>query len=302
MRSRRWAERQMIWISRSRGSSPRRAEFRQRDIERARYTFHDQLDRLAHIQKECAVPRIPMTERHVAAKDIRGNHSGEVHRVLGAAKLRGVAKFRLLKVVNGGSHLEVGRQRADPLVHRRSVLAERLGTEEFAVGFAEDHLEADHLRSGVVAGVGVRIDIDLLVVGVAPAIESFLAHSGPRRRAAEEPDDGSPLRAPVARIATADYIGRDAALAVGRARERDQALFACNEILHLDGVADRQNVGVAGAHVIIHEDAATLADFEARRLGQGGVRPHADGENHEVRRESACRSWSGPRWRRRPTA
>jgi len=40
----------------------------------------------------------------------------------------------------------------------------------------------------------------------------------------------------------------------------------------------------ARAHVLVHTDSATFADFESGRLGQRRVRPHADREDRDVRR------------------
>ena len=57
-----------------------------------------------------------------------------------------------------------------------------------------------------------------------------------------------------------------------------------DEVLDLDGVADREDVRVGGAHVIVDADPAAVADLEPGRLGQRGVRPHADRENHDVGR------------------
>ena len=225
-----------------------------------------------------------MTERHVAAQDIGGDHPGEVDRILGAAELGRVAQLGFFEVVDRRAHLDGHGQGADPLVHRRTVLAERLRAEDFAVGFAEDDLHPDHLGARVVPGVRIREEIDLLVVRVAEPLERFLADAGPGGRAAEQSDDRGALGAAVAGIAPGDHIGRDAALAVRRSGQRDQAPLAGHEILDLDGIADGEDVRVARAHVLVDADAAAFADLEAGRLGQRRVRPHADGEDHDVRR------------------
>ena len=67
--------------------------------------------------------------------------------------------------------------------------------------------------------------------------------------------------------------------------ERDQTPFARPEILHFDGIADREDVRVARAHVFVHADAAAFADGEAGGLGERGVGLHANRENHDVGRE-----------------
>ena len=94
-----------------------------------------------------------MTERHVAAQNVGGHHAGEVDRILGAAELRGVAKLDFFQIVDRRAHLDGQGQGADPLVHRRAVLAQRLRAEDFPVGLPEDELQPEHFGARVVAGV-----------------------------------------------------------------------------------------------------------------------------------------------------
>ena len=63
-------------------------------------------------------------------RHIGSHHAGEVDRILGAAELRRVAKLGFFEVVDRRAHLDGHGQGADALVHRRSVLAERLRAEE----------------------------------------------------------------------------------------------------------------------------------------------------------------------------
>ncbi len=112
---------------------------------------------------------IPVGERHVAVQDVGGDHPCEVDRVLGASELRRVAQLGFLEVVDGRAHLDRDGQRADALVHGRSVLAERLRAEHAPVRFAEDELQRERLGIRVVAGVRIREEVDLFVVVVAAA-------------------------------------------------------------------------------------------------------------------------------------
>ena len=141
-----------------------------------------------------------------------------------------------------------------------------------------------HLGARVVAGMRVREEVDLLVVLVAEPLERFLADAGPGGGAAKQADDRGALGAAVTGIASGDHVGGDAALPVRRPGQRNQAPLAGDEVLDLDGIADGEDVGVAGAHVLVNADAAALADFEAGRLGQRRVRPHAEREDHDVGR------------------
>ena len=128
----------------------------------------------------------------------------------------------------------------------------------------------------------VRVDVDFLVIAVAKTLERLLADAGPGDGGAEKADDGGALRASEARIAARDDIGRDPALPVCWACQCDEAPFSGDEILDLDGVAHGEDVQIAGAHLVIHADAAARADFKPRRLGKRGVRTHADSENHQI--------------------
>jgi hypothetical protein len=55
-----------------------------------------------------------------------------------------------------------------------------------------------------------------------------------------------------------------------------------------DGIANGENVGVARAHLIVHADAAALTEFQAGHLREGGLRLHANGEDHDVRGGASC--------------
>ena len=133
--------------------------------------------------------RVPVKQRHVAASDVLGNHSGEVDRVLGAAKLPRITQLSLLQVVDRRAHLQCHRQGTDPLVD--TVLAKRLRAEKASVGFAVDHFHGDRFRARIVARVRIRIQVDLFVVVVANAFQlgepasiihnDYTARSGPLR-------------------------------------------------------------------------------------------------------------------------
>ena len=96
-----------------------RAQLTQRDVDRARHALHRELHRLAHVEQEALVGRIPVAERHVAAQDVGRDHPREVDRVLRAAELRRVAELGLLEVVDRRAHLDRHGERADALVHVR---------------------------------------------------------------------------------------------------------------------------------------------------------------------------------------
>ena len=156
----------MTRISRSRGSSPRRrAQLRQRDVDRARHGLDRELRGVAHVEEE-ARRRWPsqwvigMSPRSRFA----GDHAREVDRVLRAAERRRVAQLGLLEVVDGRPHLDRHGEGVDPLGH--AVLAEHLRAEQAPVGLPEEDLDRHHLGARVVARVRVHVEVELLEVRV----------------------------------------------------------------------------------------------------------------------------------------
>jgi len=139
--------------------------------------------------------------------------------------------------------------------------------------------------------VGVRVEVDLLVVRVAGPTERLLAGAGPGDGAAEQPDDRRPLGAAVPRVAPRDDVGSDAPLPVGRPGERDERRSAGDVVRDLDGIADGEDVRVARVHLLVDEDATPLADRQTSALREADLGAYADPEDDDVRPE--CRL--GPR-------
>ena len=131
--------------------------------------------------------------------------------------------------------------------------------------------------------MGVGVDVDLLVVRVAEPAERLLADAGPGGRAPEQSHDRRALGAAEPCVAPRDDVGRDPPLPVGRSGQRYERLLAGHEVPDLHGVADGEDVGVAGVHLVVHENAAPTADREPGAPREGGLRAHADTEHHDVR-------------------
>ena len=123
-----------------------RAELRQRDIDRARNRLDLKFRRIPHIEQELAVHRIPVADRHVAAKDIGRDHPRKVDGILCAPVGRRIAEFGLFQVVNGAAHLDRHREGIDPLGN--AVLTQHLRAEQASVGFPEQDLDRQHLGAG----------------------------------------------------------------------------------------------------------------------------------------------------------
>ena len=137
--------------------------------------------------------------------------------------------------------------------------------------------------------MGIREEIDLFVILLAQPGEQLFVDAGRGDRGPEDPDDRGALGAAETGVPPGNHVGRDPALPVRRPGERDQGPFAGDEILDFDRVADGENVRVARAHLFVDADPSALADLDPGHLRQRGLRPHADGEDHDVRRMRPCR-------------
>ena len=228
-----------------------------------------------------------MADRHVAAEHAGRDHAGKVYRVLRAAELGRVAQLGFLQVIDRGSHLEQAGQGADALVD--AVLAQRLGAEQAAIGLAKQHLHRNRLRARIITGVGVRKQVNLLVVLIAEPLQRFFTGAGPGCGAFEQADNDRSLRAAEARVAAGDHVRDNAPLPVRGAGQRHQAPLACHDIPDFDRVAGGENVRLAGAHLLVGADAAKFPNLEPSLLCQRRVGPHTEAEHHDIRQVHGTR-------------
>ena len=91
-------------------------------------------------------------------------------------------------------------------------------------------------------------------------------------------------------VAAQGVVGGDAALAIGRAGQRNHGGEAADQVLDLDGVADGVDVGVGGPHVLVHDDAPALADGQAGFGRELDLRPDADGEDDQAAGDDPARA------------
>ncbi len=234
------------------------AERRQRDVDRTRYEFHCQFLRLANVEQEGGISPIPMGQGHVAAQNVGRDHPREVDGRFGTAELRRVAQLGFFQVIDRSTQLDGHGESIDPLVY--PILPHRLRSQKAAVGLPENHLYRQIFSAWIIARVGVRVEVDLLVVGVAEPLKSLLADAGPGRCGSEKPNNGGALGAAEMRLAPADHIGRNASLSIGRPGQRHERRFTGYEILDFDCISDGEDIRVARAHLIVDQDTAPLVD------------------------------------------
>ena len=56
------------------------------------------------------------------------------------------------------------------------------------------------------------------------------------------------------------------------------------KILNFYSITDREDIRIAGVHLIIHPDPPAFADLQPGLFCQFGIRAHADGQDHNIRR------------------
>mmetsp|Transcript_20799 Transcript_20799/g.52881 ORF Transcript_20799/g.52881 Transcript_20799/m.52881 type:complete len:599 (+) Transcript_20799:115-1911(+) len=262
----------------------------QGDVERAWHRAVGHLGGLAHVQhhggragraQRGQVQVLPVRHLHVATHHVGRHHARQVDHVLGAAVLRRVAQLRLLQVEHRTAHLHGHRHHIHPLLHTLR-LAHRLAAQNLAGVGAEDELEVNGGCTWVVPRVVVGVRVHLLVLD-ARALERLLAPAGGRHGHAEHAHHRGALHAAELELLAAhDDVGRNAALPVGGASQGHQRLLPSDPVLDLHSVAHCQDVGVAGAHAVVHSDTSARAQRQASRLGQPRLWPHTDHQHHHV--------------------
>lgn len=90
-------------------------------------------------------------------------------------------------------------------------------------------------------------------------------------------------------VAHHHIVGHDARLSVGGSGEEVEPGLARKGMGKLDGVAHGVDIGDRGLQIVIDPDATHLAQTYAGSLGQSGLGPHADAEQHHVGLEADAR-------------
>ena len=125
--------------------------------------------------------------------------------------------------------------------------------------------------------------MDVHLVTVEPrGLRRALVEAGRRDGHVEELEHRRALGAAVYAGDARKVVGRDAALLVRRARERDVARRARHEVGDLHRVPHRVNVGIGGTHVGIDDNRAARVDRKPRLLRKTAVGAYPDRQQHEV--------------------
>ena len=112
-----------------------------------------------------------------------------------------------------------------------------------------------------------------------------LVQAGARRREIEDPGDGGTRHPRIASRKTRDVVRDDAPLAVRRRSHGLAHGFPRQDVAHLHAVSPRVDGFVAGAKVVIHQNAPRGSQRQARLPGQGHRGTHPHRQQHQVRRK-----------------
>lgn len=182
--------------------------------------------------------------------------------------------LQLREVVDGTARADDLFEHLDAFVG--TVASDDLCAEQAARAGSEEKLDRERQRIWIVAGVRstVRVRRDVFD---AVCLQKFGVGSGRGYRQVENLGNRGADRTLVGvGVAQYDVVGHDAALFVGRACQWNQGRAACDQMAHLDGVAQGVDLRVGGLHVFIDGDAAALAQHEPRFLGESGLGSYAD--------------------------
>ena len=217
---------------------------------------------------------------HGSAQQVGGHIAGDGDGVLGRREGRRVGVFGLHEVVHRSAVLDELGNLVDALVH--ALVTHALGAVEAARPGVEGQLQRQGQGVGIVAGVRAGVGHGAQVVH-AQLLQALGGQAGGGHGEVEHLGDGGADGALVGgNVAQGHVVGHDASLSVGRAGQIVQPGLARQRVRELDGVAHGIDVGGRGLQVLVHPDAARLAQLQSGLLGQGRGGTHADGEQHEV--------------------
>ena len=128
----------------------------------------------------------------------------------------------------------------------------------------------------------IRVEVDLFVVVIPQPLQCFLTYASPGRSTSKEPNDGSTLGTTEAGVTTGNDVGRDAALAIGGASRANQTPLPGPEVFDFDGIADREDIRIAGAMWSSTRIPPRLADLDPCRFGQCRIGSYSDRKNDNV--------------------
>jgi len=125
------------------------------------------------------------------------------------------------------------------------------------------------------------MDINLFI-GDLVALQLLFIEAGRSRRHVEDLEHGAALDTFKGDLQATGIVSRDAALLVGRTRERNQGGGVADEMFDLDRVTDGQDVRVGGGQVRVDLDAAGNAELETGVTGQAAIWCDADRKDDQV--------------------
>ena len=188
--------------------------------------------------------------------------------------------FHLLKIVHRPTALNEQCDLVDTLVH--PVIAYTLCAVELAAHRVEREFYREWQRVGIVACVRSRVGRGT-GIGNAELLEAFGCQPGRGHRHIEYLGDrGSDRPLVPDRVTEHHVVGHDTTLTISRIGQVIEPRLARQRVRKFDGVAHGIDIGRRGLQIIVHPDAARLADSEPGRFCQRSFGTHTDRQDNDV--------------------
>ena len=95
-------------------------------------------------------------------------------------------------------------------------------------------------------------------------------------------DDRAALTSPISAFNTANVVGGNSALLIGRAGERNKRIFVGYKVFNLHRITNGINVGNRGFHSVVNHDTALDTKFKPCVLCKCGFGRNTDCHNHHI--------------------
>ena len=190
--------------------------------------------------------------------------------------------LRLHQVINGSSTFDKSRYLINALVH--SLIPHTLGSIEFPCFRVKGQFQGQRQCIGIVTGMRSGMSHRTLILH-SPLFQALCSKPGRSDRHIEHFGNGG-ADSPFIRdcIAQCHIIGHNTSLTVSRISQIVEPGFPGQRMRILNSVAYGIDVFDRSLQMLIHPDAARLAQFQTGLLRQPRCRTHADRKQYHIGR------------------
>ena len=214
-----------------------------------------------------------------------GNKCGGVDRIVCRAERRRVGQVETLQIEDGHFAGDGRGKNVGPLVH--AVFAHDLRAQQASGPFFGNDLDPHRPRAGIITGV---VGVNRYAGEEAESGFGSLraVEAGEPRGHVQNTDNGSSKRAGIDKVPARRIGPCDAALAVGRAGQRNARARAGEHVRCFGGIAHGVDVRVGRLHAGVDFDAASNANFKPRAFGKFDFGANAHAEQDQFRRNKCA--------------